>query len=226
MTIGDRIKQRRIQIGLTVDQLADKIGKNRATVYRYESNEIEKFPLDILYPLANALRTSPAYLMGWSSDPDTELSLVDRLCPSSIEASKDIVYQRIGISPDPWHYVASGRKLKLLLQELGTDVHSFCDKFEIDEYQFYHWVTNDRLPDYPTVHQTLQSLNYRYLDLLSYDEAGKYMQMEDNFKAERSQNFISIAGRDGSYERRTLTDQQLSALKAILAQMPDASDDL
>lgn len=71
MTIGERIKQRRIEIGLTVDQLADKIGKNRATVYRYESNEIEKFPLDILYPLADALRTTPAYLMGWES---TDLS--------------------------------------------------------------------------------------------------------------------------------------------------------
>ena len=67
MTIGERIKQRRIEIGLTVDQLADKIGKNRATVYRYESNEIEKFPLDILYPLAEALHTTPAYLMGWAS---------------------------------------------------------------------------------------------------------------------------------------------------------------
>lgn len=65
MTIGERIKQRRLEIGLSVDQLADLIGKNRATIYRYESNEIGKFPLDILYPLAEALRTSPAYLMGW-----------------------------------------------------------------------------------------------------------------------------------------------------------------
>ena len=65
MTIGERIKQRRLEIGLSVDQLSDIIGKNRATIYRYESNDIEKFPLDILYPLAEALRTSPAYLMGW-----------------------------------------------------------------------------------------------------------------------------------------------------------------
>lgn len=66
MTIGERIKARRLQIGLTVDQVADRIGKNRATVYRYESNDIEKFPLDILPPLAKVLNTTPAYLMGWS----------------------------------------------------------------------------------------------------------------------------------------------------------------
>ena len=70
MTIGDRIKARRVQIGLTVDQVADRIGKNRATVYRYESNDIEKFPLDILPPLAEVLNTTPAYLMGWSDSAD------------------------------------------------------------------------------------------------------------------------------------------------------------
>ena len=65
MTIGERIKRRRIEIGMSVDQLSDLIGKNRATIYRYESNEIEKFPIDIRHPLAEALRTTPAYLMGW-----------------------------------------------------------------------------------------------------------------------------------------------------------------
>lgn len=65
MTIGARIKARRKEIGLSVDEVADRIGKNRATVYRYESNEIEKYPLDILEPLAKALNTTPAYLMGW-----------------------------------------------------------------------------------------------------------------------------------------------------------------
>ena len=65
MTIGERIKARRMEIGLSVDQVAEKIGKNRATVYRYESNDIEKYTLDVLMPLAEALRTTPAYLMGW-----------------------------------------------------------------------------------------------------------------------------------------------------------------
>ncbi len=39
-------------------------------------------------------------------------------------------------------------------------------------------------------------------------------------------NIIRIAGRNGSYEERILSDEQLSALKAIIDQMPDASDDL
>lgn len=44
--------------------------------------------------------------------------------------------------------------------------------------------------------------------------------------ADKNQNLIRIAGRDGSYQERTLTDEQLAAVKAILDQMPDVPDDL
>lgn len=65
MTIGQRIKNRRKEIGLSVDELAEKLGKNRATIYRYESNQIEKLPTTVLEPLAEALKTTPACLIGW-----------------------------------------------------------------------------------------------------------------------------------------------------------------
>ena len=65
MTIGERIKQRRIELGLSVDEVAEKLGKNRATVYRYESNEIENLPVGTLEPLSKILETTPAHLMGW-----------------------------------------------------------------------------------------------------------------------------------------------------------------
>ena len=82
MSIGDRIKRRRLEIGLSVDQVAEKIGKNRATVYRYESKEIEKFPIDILAPLAEALRTTPAYLMGWENkDNESEVTFPSNIIP-------------------------------------------------------------------------------------------------------------------------------------------------
>lgn len=72
-TIGDRIKARRKQLGFSADMLAKKIGVDRATIYRYEKNDIKKFPTTVLEPLASALHTTPAYLMGWESefDPST-----------------------------------------------------------------------------------------------------------------------------------------------------------
>lgn len=73
MDIGRRIKERRIFLNLSVDDLASILKKNRATIYRYESNEIENFPVGILEPLAKVLQTTPAYLMGWTDDPSMDV---------------------------------------------------------------------------------------------------------------------------------------------------------
>ena len=72
MNIGNRIKQRRLELNLSVDDLAKKLNKNRATIYRYESNDIENFPTTVVEPLAKALETTPAYLMGWEQKWDME----------------------------------------------------------------------------------------------------------------------------------------------------------
>ena len=63
MTVGERIKQRREELGVTVDEIAKRLGKHRATIYRYESNEIGTLPTDVLEPLAVVLNTTPAALI-------------------------------------------------------------------------------------------------------------------------------------------------------------------
>ena len=68
MRIGERIRITRIKQGLTIEELASRLGKNKTTIYRYENGDIENLPLGILDSLANALNTTPAYLMGWSEN--------------------------------------------------------------------------------------------------------------------------------------------------------------
>ena len=65
MTIGDRIKNRRKYLKMSTDELGRRLGKDRSTIYRYEKGDIENLPLDILEPIAEALETTPQYLMGW-----------------------------------------------------------------------------------------------------------------------------------------------------------------
>lgn len=65
MTTGERIKALRIKRHMTADQLAELVGVNRATIYRYESGDIENMSVDVLVPLAAALHTTPTALMGW-----------------------------------------------------------------------------------------------------------------------------------------------------------------
>lgn len=84
MTIGQKIKKLRKRLNMSVDDLAEKLGKNRATIYRYEKGDIENLPLDVLEPLAKALDTTPGYLMGWEEDRnnnslhnDVDIHLID-----------------------------------------------------------------------------------------------------------------------------------------------------
>ena len=59
MTIHERIKKRRKELGLTAEQVAEALKVSRATVYRYESGEIKKIPMNIIEPLAKILQVEP-----------------------------------------------------------------------------------------------------------------------------------------------------------------------
>ena len=76
MDVGKRIKERRMELNISVDELAKRLNKNRTTVYRYEKGDIENLPMDILGPLAKALNTTPAYLMGWDSKPNSTIDTI------------------------------------------------------------------------------------------------------------------------------------------------------
>jgi len=73
MEINERIKHRRKELGLSAEYIAEKLGLSPATIYRYESKEIKKFPTDVLVPLAKVLHTTPEYLMGWSESKQLKL---------------------------------------------------------------------------------------------------------------------------------------------------------
>ena len=73
MEVQERIKQRRLDMGLSVDRMISELKKlgvtmSRATYYRYESKDIDKIPISSLPPIATILQTTPEYLMGWDAD--------------------------------------------------------------------------------------------------------------------------------------------------------------
>ena len=81
MTVGSRIREYRKKLGLSVDDVAEKLGKNRATIYRYESDDIENLPAPVLEPLAKILQTTPAELMGWKKELTGDLSAIPNIEP-------------------------------------------------------------------------------------------------------------------------------------------------
>lgn len=66
--LGERIFQRRTQLGMTLDYIADEIGVAKSTIQRYEKGQIDKIKLPIIEAIARVLRVNPAWLCGKSND--------------------------------------------------------------------------------------------------------------------------------------------------------------
>lgn len=98
MDVGKRIKERRKELNMSVDELAQKLNKNRTTVYRYEKGDIENLPMDILGPLAEVLNTTPAYLMGWDNKPISAMDTITDYYRLSIGREDNIRVKRF----DTW----------------------------------------------------------------------------------------------------------------------------
>lgn len=118
MTTGERMKQRRKEIGLSAEKVAERLGVSPATIYRYEKGDIEKVPVDIFAELAKILQTTPAYLMGWEEQPEPKkppippgfepmpeidwVPLVGRIaCGTPITAEENV--EQMVCVPSRWH---------------------------------------------------------------------------------------------------------------------------
>ena len=63
--IGTRIKDRRIELGMSQDELAEKMGyKSRSTIAKIEKGVNDVVQANIV-KFAEILNTTTAYLMGW-----------------------------------------------------------------------------------------------------------------------------------------------------------------
>ncbi len=65
MQIGNIINNRRVQLGLSQTELANKLGfKSKASISRIELG-VQNLPQNKILEMAKALDISPEYLMGW-----------------------------------------------------------------------------------------------------------------------------------------------------------------
>lgn len=69
MTVADRIRQLRERLGMTQDELAERLGYNgKSSISKIETSGND-ITLKKISRIAPALHTSEAYLMGWTDDP-------------------------------------------------------------------------------------------------------------------------------------------------------------
>lgn len=77
MKVNEIIKKRRKELGLTLKQVAEKLGVSESLISRYESNDVKNMGIDKIIPLAKVLDTTPAYLMGWETKKEKENINID-----------------------------------------------------------------------------------------------------------------------------------------------------
>ena len=65
LTIGKQIRKRRKELKMSVDELARKVGKDRSTIYRYENGDIGNMPLELVFPMVEALKMTPQELLSF-----------------------------------------------------------------------------------------------------------------------------------------------------------------
>lgn len=68
--IAQRIKQRRMELNLSLQDVANITDMSKSTLQRYESGSIRNIPLQKLGMLASALQTSADWILGWCNSPD------------------------------------------------------------------------------------------------------------------------------------------------------------
>lgn len=72
-TIASRIMDVMKNKNITYIELSKATGISKSALQRYATGETAKIPLDRLESIANALKITPAYLMGWEEEGTTDL---------------------------------------------------------------------------------------------------------------------------------------------------------
>lgn len=65
----ERLRQRRLDMGLTLEEVGAPLGISRSAVNKYERGVIKNVYTSVVEGFADILKCSPGYLMGWTDEP-------------------------------------------------------------------------------------------------------------------------------------------------------------
>ena len=74
--VGERIKERRSELKLSMPELGKRIGVNKSTIQRYEADGVDPKRTMIINGLAEGLLTTPEWLTGLSDDKEYSIYTV------------------------------------------------------------------------------------------------------------------------------------------------------
>lgn len=85
MTMGERIRDLRIQHNMSMEELGSKIGVGKTAIFKYEKGEVENLPRSTIEKMSTIFGVSPSYLMcfdEWDQNSEQlsdEVVLIERI---------------------------------------------------------------------------------------------------------------------------------------------------
>lgn len=70
MKMGDRIRQMRIDAGMTQEELAEKLGLQKSAIAKYENGRVENIKRSTIQKMAELFDRTPSYVMGFTDTSD------------------------------------------------------------------------------------------------------------------------------------------------------------
>jgi transcriptional regulator with XRE-family HTH domain len=91
-----RVRDLRVEMGINQDDLADNAGVRRGYISNLERGKISNPQLDNIIAIAEALNTSPSYILGWDDNPGYVVEGMEDLP----EAIQTVVQMAARLNPD------------------------------------------------------------------------------------------------------------------------------
>ena len=91
-SIGTKLKTLRENKKLTLDEVAQKVGTTRQTLFKYENGIVTNIPSNKIEELARSYGVSPAYLMGWKDDKYIQDNSTQRISNFSNQVPQALQY--------------------------------------------------------------------------------------------------------------------------------------
>ena len=114
MEMNQRIKERRLALNMTQEELAHKLGMQKSAIAKYESGRVENIKRSVLAKMAELLECSPAYLMGWDDEqPLPQFSNIFPISKKRIPLLGEIACgEPIFCNEDRESYIAAGTDVR------------------------------------------------------------------------------------------------------------------
>lgn len=126
MTVGEKIRLRRKELNMTLEELGNKIGVGKSTVRKWENGMIANMKKDKIKKIADALNISPSYLMGWSQESMVGISNI-----YNYKKNLNSIYENFGF--EEYNIIETYNKLPSRgRKELMEHIKNIQNKYNIE----------------------------------------------------------------------------------------------